>query len=78
MMMIMMMMREDDDEMLMWDQTTEQEKVLLQIRNVFFDTQKSKFPSGYDPRRRGVPCWLTSGIEKEEVKINVCITVYTS
>lgn len=31
----MMMMREDD-EMLMWDQTTEQEKVLLQIRNGFF------------------------------------------
>ena len=50
--------------MLMWDQTTEQEKVLLQIRNVFY-TQKSKFPSGYDPRRRGVLCWLTSGTEKK-------------
>ena len=59
----------------MRDQTTEQEKVLLQIRNVFFDTQKSKFPSGYDPRRRGVLCWPTSGTEKEEVKINVCVYI---
>ena len=36
MMMMMMMMMREDDEMLMWDQTTEQEKVLLQIRNGFF------------------------------------------
>lgn len=59
----------------MRDQTTEQEKLLLQIRNVFFDKQKSKFPSGYDPRRRGVLCWLTSGTEKKEVKINVCVYI---
>ena len=76
----MMMMRRrrrrrEADEMLMRDQTTEQEKVLLQIRNVFFDTQESKFPSGYDPRRRGVLCWLTSGPEKKEVKINVCVYI---
>lgn len=59
----------------MRDQATEQEKVLLQIRNVFFDAKKSKFPSGYDPRRRGVLCWLTSGTEKKEVKINVCVYI---
>ena len=59
----------------MRDQATEQEKVLLQIRNVFFDAKKSKFTSGYDPRRRGVLCWLTSGTEKKEVKINVCVYI---
>ena len=54
---MMMMMREDDDEF--FGVGSKNKSQSSGSETAFFDRQKSKFLPGYDPRRRGVLCWLT-------------------